>query len=195
MSTNTINPTNRTTIRTIALVSILIPIAVAVLIFLPQKETFLGEWVRSIPAFNAIINSLTAILLVSAVVAIKRGNIELHKKLMMSAFVLGAMFLVAYIMYHLTVPSVKFGDVNGDGNLSDAEILQAGNIRYFYYFILLSHILLSIVVVPLVLFAFYFSLTDKIDKHKKIVKFTFPIWLYVSVTGVLTYLLISPYYL
>ena len=195
MSTNTINPTNRTTIRTIALVSILIPIAVAVLIFLPQKENFLGEWVRSIPAFNAIINSLTAILLVSAVVAIKRGNIELHKKLMMSAFVLGAMFLVAYIMYHLTVPSVKFGDVNGDGNLSDAEILQAGNIRYFYYFILLSHILLSIVVVPLVLFAFYFSLTDKIDKHKKIVKFTFPIWLYVSVTGVLTYLLISPYYL
>lgn len=196
MSTNTINSTNnRVTLRTITVISVIIPLAVAVLIYLPQKENFLGEWVRGIPLFNAVINSMTSVLLVSAVIAVKNGNIQLHKKLMMSAFVLGAVFLVAYILYHLTVPSVKFGDTNGDGVLTDAETLAAGNIRFFYYFILLSHILLSIVVVPFVLLAFYYSLTDMIEKHKKVVKFTFPIWLYVSVTGVVTYLLISPYYL
>ena len=195
MSIDTINTSNKIALKTITVISVIIPLAVAVLIYLPQKENFLGEWVRGIPLFNAIINSLTSVLLISAVFAVKNGKIQLHKKLMMTAFVLGAFFLVAYILYHLTVPSVKFGDLNGDGTLSDAESLDAGNIRYFYYFVLLSHILLSIVVVPFVLFAFYYSLTDKIEKHKKVVKYTFPIWLYVSVTGVITYILISPYYL
>ncbi|MEL6556542.1 MAG: DUF420 domain-containing protein [Bacteroidota bacterium] len=185
---------HKSSVRIIAIVSVVIPLAVAVLIFLPQKENFLGDWVKNLPAFNALINSATSLLLISALVAVKKGNIELHKKLMMSAFFLGAVFLVSYILYHLTVPSTKFGDLNGDGVLSDAESLAAGGIRYFYYFILLSHILLSIIVVPFVLMAFYFALTDKIEKHKKLVKFTFPIWLYVSVTGVLTYVLISPYY-
>lgn len=185
---------HKSSVRIIAIVSVVIPLAVAVLIFLPQKENFLGDWVKNLPAFNALINSATSLLLIFALVAVKKGNIELHKKLMMSAFFLGAMFLVSYILYHLTVPSTKFGDLNGDGVLSDTESLSAGGIRYFYYFILLSHILLSIIVVPFVLMAFYFALTDKIENHKKLVKFTFPIWLYVSVTGVLTYILISPYY-
>ena len=185
---------HKSSVRTIAVVSIVIPLAVAVLIFLPQKENFLGEWVRNLPAFNAIINSATSLLLISALIAVKKGNIGLHKKLMMSAFVLGAVFLVSYIMYHLTVPSTKFGDINSDGVLSEAESIAVGGTKYFYYFILLSHILLSIIVVPFVLMAFYFALTEKVEKHKRLVKFTFPIWLYVSVTGVLTYFLISPYY-
>lgn len=184
----------KNSVRIIGVVSIVIPLAVAVLIFLPQKENFLGEWVRNIPTFNALINSTTALLLVSALLAVRKGNIQLHKRFMLSAFVLGAIFLVAYILYHLTVPSTKFGDVNGDGILSEAESLAVGGIKYFYYFVLLSHILLSIIVVPFVLMAFYYALTEKIEKHKKLVKFTFPIWLYVSVTGVLTYFLISPYY-
>ncbi len=185
---------NKSSIRLIAIVSVVIPVAVAVLIFLPQKENFLGEWVRNLPTFNALINSITSLVLVSALYAIRKGNIQLHKKLMMSAFVLGAIFLVSYILYHLTVPSTKFGDINGDGIISESEGIAIGATKYFYYFVLLSHILLSIIVVPFVLMAFYFALTDKIEKHKKLVKFTFPIWLYVSVTGVLTYMLISPYY-
>ena len=175
---------HKSSVRTIAVVSIVIPLAVAVLIFLPQKENFLGEWVRNLPAFNAIINSATSLLLISALIAVKKGNIGLHKKLMMSAFVLGAVFLVSYIMYHLTVPSTKFGDINSDGVLSEAESIAVGGTKYFYYFILLSHILLSIIVVPFVLMAFYFALTEKVEKHKRLVKYTFPIWLYVSVTGV-----------
>ncbi|MGB3467957.1 MAG: DUF420 domain-containing protein [Cyclobacteriaceae bacterium] len=190
---NRIN-SNKSTVTIIAIISVIIPVAVAVLIYLPQKQNFLGEWVNGIPAFNAFINTLTSILLLSALVAIKQGNIKLHRALMTAAFVVGAVFLVSYILYHLSVPSTMFGDLNKDGELSDPEKLEAGNLRYAYYFVLLSHILLSIVVVPLVLMAFYFALTEKIEKHKKIVKFTFPIWLYVSVTGVLTYLLISPYY-
>lgn len=185
---------HKKSVRIIGIVSVVIPLAVALLIFLPQKENFLGDWVKNLPAFNALINSATSFLLIFALFAVKKGNIDLHKKLMMSAFFLGAIFLVSYILYHLTVPSTRFGDVNGDGVLTDAESLAAGGIRYFYYFILLSHILLSIIVVPFVLLAFYYALTDKVQKHKKIVKFTFPIWLYVSVTGVLTYVLISPYY-
>jgi len=186
---------NKASLRLITVVSIVIPLAVAVLIFLPQKENFLGEWVRSVPAFNAIINSLTSIVLVTALIAIKKGDVLLHKRLMMSAFLLGAIFLIAYILYHLTVPSTKYGDVNGDGMVDGTELLAVGSLRYLYYFVLLSHILLSIIVVPLVLMAFYYALTEKIEKHKKLVKFTFPIWLYVSVTGVLTYILISPFYL
>ena len=184
----------RSTFTVIAIISVVIPAAVAVLIYLPQKQNFLGEWVTGIPAFNALINSLTSVLLISALVAIKQGKIKIHRGLMTAAFVLGAVFLVSYILYHLSVPSTMYGDLDHNGELSDPEKLEAGSLRYAYYFVLLSHILLSIVVVPFVLLAFYYALTEKIDKHKKIVKFTFPIWLYVSVTGVLTYLLISPYY-
>lgn len=185
---------SKSTVTIIAIISVVIPLAVAVLIYLPQKQNFLGEWVTGIPAFNAAINTLTSLLLIFALVAIKNGNIKLHRGLMTAAFVVGAVFLVSYILYHISVPSTMYGDLNGDGELSDPEKLEAGNLRYIYYFVLLSHILLSIVVVPLVLMAFYFALTEKIVQHKAIVKFTYPIWLYVSVTGVLTYLLISPYY-
>lgn len=113
---------------------------------------------------------------------------------MSSAFVLGSLFLISYIIYHATIDSTVFGDINGDGIVSEDELAEIGMLRRVYLFVLLSHILLSIVVVPFVLFAFYYSLTDKIEKHKKVVKFTFPIWLYVSITGVIAYLFISPYY-
>ncbi|MFT7150564.1 MAG: putative membrane protein [Nonlabens sp.] len=163
----------------IKLLSIAIPIAVAVLLGLPTKLD-LGDWVYTLPHVIGVINTLTAICLVLAIVAIKRKNIALHKKFNSAAFVLGAIFLLCYVTYHASAESTSFG---GDDMT-----------KYIYYFFLLTHIVLSIGVVPLVLLAFYYSLNEMIDKHKKIVKFTFPIWLYVSVTGVIVYLMISPYY-
>lgn len=166
-------------IKTINLLSVVIPVAVAVLLGLPKKLD-LGEWTRSLPVLIAIINSTTAVLLIAALVAIKKGNRDAHRKLMTGSMVLGALFLVCYVIYHLTNPSTSFGG--------------EGAIRWFYYFILISHILLSLVVLPLVLRAFFFAVIGSFDRHVKIVKYAYPIWLYVSITGVLAYLLISPYY-
>ncbi len=177
-------------------ISMVIPLAVAILILTPFK-TGLGEseWIRSLPGLHAVINSLTAVFLIGAVIAIKRGNTVLHKRLMLVCFLLGSLFLASYILYHSSVPTTIYGDVNHDGELNSNELLELGLWRTIYLFTLFTHILLSIVVVPFVLFAFYYALTDQLTKHKRIVKGTFPIWLYVSITGVLVYLMISPYYL
>lgn len=174
-------------------VSVVIPLAVAALILLPQKINA-GSWVYFLPDLNAVINSLTAVFLVVAVIMVKRGNIAAHRTFMTSGLALGFVFLLSYIIYHASVESVKFGDSNGDGILSEAELIAVNGSRGIYLFFLASHILLSIVVVPFVLFAFYYALSGKVEKHKKIVKFTFPVWLYVSVTGVIVYFMISQYY-
>ncbi len=178
---------------TIILVSVVIPLVVALLLFTPAKFDA-GTWVYELPTVNAILNSLTSVLLVSALIAIKLKNISLHRSLMTSALVLGILFLVSYVLYHASAPSVKFGDANFDGAVDSSELLAVGSKRAFYFFVLISHILLSIGVVPFVLFAFYYALTGRIEKHKKLVKWTFPVWLYVSVTGVIVYLLIKEYY-
>lgn len=177
----------------IKVLSFAIPVVVAILIFVPQKLS-LGSWVKLLPHINAVINSLTSVFLLLAVYFIKKGNIRIHKQLMSYALVLGSLFLVSYVLYHSSVPSTKFGDINHDGVVQDSELTQLGSSRTIYLAFLLSHIGLSIVVVPFVLLAFYYSLSAQIDKHKKIVRFTFPIWLYVSVTGVIVYFMISPYY-
>ncbi|WP_158584344.1 DUF420 domain-containing protein [Reichenbachiella sp. MSK19-1] len=178
----------------VAALSIIVPALVAVLIYSPYKISTDYDWLRSIPAFNATINSMTAILLIAGAVMVKKGNIQGHKIAMSSALGLGVCFLLAYVLYHATVESVIFGDVNMDGVLDDQEALSVGTMRSVYLTILLSHILLSAAVVPFVLLAFYFAIAQEFDRHKKIVKFTWPIWLYVSVTGVIVYLLASPYY-
>ncbi|MFY0606873.1 MAG: DUF420 domain-containing protein [Cyclobacteriaceae bacterium] len=187
---------DKTFLRVIIGLSLLIPIAVAILIFTPYKTSF-GEldWIRALPGFHALVNSVTAILLIGAVIAIKKGMITLHKRLMLLCFFMGALFLASYILYHSSVDTTIYGDLDHNGELSLQELEALGVWRSVYLFTLFSHILLSIVVVPFVLLAFYYALTNKIEKHKKIVKGTFPIWLYVSVTGVLVYLMISPYYL
>jgi len=185
---------NKVYLRVIYLISILIPLFVAFLIFFPTKLPFAAGWVKLLPGFHAIINSLTVITLVGALLSIKRKNILLHKRLMFASLMLGGLFLISYVLYHSSVDSVKFGDLNHDGILSDGELEAIGNSRSMYLALLASHILLSILVVPFVLFAFYYALTDQIDRHKKMVKFTFPVWLYVSITGVIVYFMISPYY-
>lgn len=187
---------NKTYLRVIQVVSVLIPIVVAILLFAPFNLA-LGDqpWVKSLPTANAVINSLTSVLLVAALIAIKGKNIRLHRNLMLSALVLGTLFLVSYVIYHASTTSTVFGDLNHDGVLSDSERGELGSMRGVYLFTLLSHIGLSIVVVPFVLLAFYYALSNQIAKHQKIVKYTFPVWLYVSITGVLVYLMISPYYI
>ena len=170
---------NNNLVKVITIVSIIIPLAVAVLLFMPSKIELFGDWTYKLPHFNAIINSLTSVFLILSFYMIKfKKNIRAHQNLNTVSFVLGAIFLVSYIIYHSSVESTSY----------------QGDQRIIYYFFLISHILLSIVVVPFVLFAFYYSLSNQIEKHKKVVKYTFPIWLYVSVSGVIVYFMISPYY-
>lgn len=161
--------------------SVLIPVVVAVLFKIKLKDLgFNVAPLPILPPIYATINGVTAVLLVSAVIAIKKGKRQLHEKLMKTAIACSLVFLLLYIAYHMTTDSTKFG---GEGVL-----------KYVYYFILLSHITLSIATIPLVLITYVRALAEKFDKHKKIAKITFPIWLYVAVTGVVVYLMISPYY-
>ncbi len=185
---------DRIYLNTIKILSAVIPLVVAILLYLPSKME-MGNWVYTLPHSNAMVNTLTCVFLVIGVVAIKKGNIHLHRLSMSTCFVLGSIFLVSYVAYHASVDSVKYGDTNSNGILEAAELAAVSVSRNVYLFVLLTHILLSLVVVPLVLLSFYYSLSGYIEKHKKIVKWTFPIWLYVSLTGVIVYLMIRPYYL
>ena len=185
---------NKGYLRIIYVVSALIPIVVAFLILFPAKLSFSGDWVKALPALHATINSVTVCTLLAAVVSIKKGNIAAHRFLMFASLFLGVLFLISYILYHSSQPSVRFGDIDHDGTVSDPEKAEAGVMRLVYLIILASHILLSILVVPFVLLAFYYALTNQIPKHKKMVKFTFPVWMYVSITGVVVYFMIKPYY-
>ena len=181
-------------LRIIYLISGLIPLVVAFLIFFPTKIELSATWIKLLPGLHAIINSLTVLVLGGALIAIRKKNIKLHRQLMFSALLLGVLFLVSYVLYHSSVESVKFGDVDHNGELSPGELEAAGSSRMIYLLVLASHILLSILVVPFVLLAFYYALTDQIDRHRRMVKFTFPVWMYVSITGVIVYFLIKPYY-
>jgi putative membrane protein len=178
----------------ILLFSVLVPFIVAFLLFIPGKISMNGNWQMALPHLNGIINTITAIILVFGFIMIRNKRIEIHKRAMSGAFILGVMFLASYLIYHSTSDSAVFGDVNSNGLLEDNEAEQVGSMRMIYLFILLSHIFFAVLVVPFVLFAFYFALTDKIEKHRNTVRFTLPIWLYVSISGVVVYLLIRPYY-
>jgi putative membrane protein len=165
----------------IVLVSILIPIVVALLFSVKLKDFgYNVEPLSFLPPIYATINGITAVVLVAAVIAIKKGKRILHERLMTTAISLSVVFLVMYVAYHMTSDSTKFGG--------------EGNIKMVYFFILISHIILSIAVIPLVLITYVRALAERFDRHKKMAKITFPIWLYVAVTGVVVYLMISPYY-
>jgi putative membrane protein len=162
--------------KLIIAVSIIIPIVVAVLF----RVKIDGYDFTFLPPIYASINGLTAVLLVGAVIAIRNKNRTLHERLMKICIVLSAAFLVMYVIYHMTSDSTPYG---GEGVL-----------RYVYFFILITHIVLSITVVPFVLFTLGRALAGRFDRHKALARYTFPIWLYVAVTGVIVYLMISPYY-
>jgi len=147
-----------------------------------------------LPLLNAVLNGSCSILLVLSLYFIKQKNIAMHKKINITAFVLSSLFLVSYIVFHYLAPETKYGDLNGDHIVSAAEKTVAGSLRYVYYFILITHIILAAIVLPLVLFSFNYALQNQISRHKKIVRWTWPIWFYVTVTGVIVYIMISPYY-
>ena len=165
----------------IIIVSILIPVVVAILFTVKLKDFgYNVEPLSFLPRIYATINGITAVVLVAGVLAIKNGKRQLHQQLMTTAIGLSLVFLMMYIAYHMTTDSTKFGG--------------EGMIRNVYFIILITHIILSIAVIPLVMITYVRALAEKFDKHKNIAKITFPIWLYVAVTGVIVYLMIAPYY-
>lgn len=181
-------------LRAIIAVSVLVPALVGVLLFSPVKLSLPLELVRYLPYMNAVLNSLTALLLVLALLAVRQKNISLHRQLMLSAMGMGTVFLVSYVLYHASVPSAVFGDLNGDGLRDAVEKATAGNSLYAYLILLLTHIVFAAVVLPFVLMAALFALQNKIALHQKIVKWAYPMWLYVSISGVVVFLMIQPYY-
>lgn len=138
------------------------------------------EWVFYLPMMNAIINGTCTILLIVSFLYIRKGNIGMHKRLNIITFILSSLFLVLYIIYHSTGNEAKFGG--------------EGIIRPIYFFILITHIVLSAIVLPLVLFSFYRGMKMQVEKHRRLVRWSYPIWLYVTITGVIVYLMMAPYY-
>jgi putative membrane protein len=160
-------------------VSIAVPVVVAFLLAFPNKLD-LGGWTKNLSHAIGFINSVTSLTLILGLVFIKLKKIELHRLMMTVSFALGAAFLVCYVTYHTTNPSNKF---TGEGA-----------VRYFYLFVLLTHVALSLVVLPLVLRAMYYAVTKQFERHRKIVRYAYPIWLYVSLTGVTVYLMLYHFF-
>ncbi len=172
---------DKVVIPIIIVLSVLVPVAVALLIVFPDFfKLEMGIDRATLPAFHAILNGLTAVLLIAGLYFIMNKNIAAHRVVMMAAFGLSAVFLVSYVISKLNADPIPYG---GEGSL-----------RYVYFFILISHILLSVPVLPLAMFSIYRGWTQEYEKHRKVVRYTFPIWLYVAVTGVLVYLFMQPYY-
>ena len=152
------------------------------------------QFIYFLPTLNAIINGTCTVLLLISLYFIKQRNIKAHKNINLLTFLLSSVFLISYILFHYFAPETKYGDTNHDGILNAFEIEQSGNLRYIYYVILITHIILAAGVLPLILLSFYRGLMSQVELHKKLVRFSFPIWLYVTFTGVIVYLMISPYY-
>ena len=180
--------------KAIIIVSIAIPLAVAFLILVPQAKIDVGFNTRSLPLFHAILNSSTAILLLASLYFIRHGQVAAHRTANWIAVALSTVFLVSYVLYHASNPSVRYGDLNHDGVLSDGEKASAGVMRYVYYFILSSHILLSGIIIPFVLFTLQRAYQRRFPQHRRLARITWPLWFYVAVTGVVVYVMISPYY-
>lgn len=160
---------------TINVISVVVPLVVAFLLSLTNK-VYLGEWSKNLSHVIGVINSLTTVVLILGLIFIRQNKLKQHRAAMISAFSLGAMFLVCYITYHISNPANKF--------------YGQGASRYVYFVLLISHIGLSLIVLPLVLRAMYYALTSQISRHKRIVKYAYPTWLYVSISGVIVYLML-----
>ncbi|MDX1602037.1 MAG: DUF420 domain-containing protein [Salinimicrobium sediminis] len=164
----------------ILVISIVVPVLVLILMYMPERYELLGTRFNNFPLFHAVLNFFTALLLVAGYISMRRKELLWHRNLMISAFFLSTVFLISYVISKISNDPVPYG---GEGIL-----------RYLYFFVLITHILLSAIIVPLVLFTMYRGLTGEVEKHRKIARYTFPVWLYVAVTGVLVYLFMAPYY-
>jgi putative membrane protein len=186
---------DKTVFKIVLSISALICIVVVVLNqkLIPVPNSF-PHFIYKLPMLNAFLNGSCSILLIASLWAIKKRNFELHKKLNLTAFLLSSLFLLSYVTAHYFIPDTIFGDVNHNHVLEINEMQIVSGIRAIYLVILLSHIFLAVIVLPLILLSFYYALKDDRVKHKKITRFSYPIWLYVTVTGVIVYSMIAPYY-
>jgi putative membrane protein len=171
--------------------SIAIPLVVAILFGVKIP----GVNLNFLPKFYATINGITAVYLIFALIAIKRKNMEAHRRYIRLSLLLSIIFLGCYVAYHMTSgEATKYGDLNHNNILDPSEKIAISSTSILYYFLLISHIILSIVVVPIVLLTYLFAWQGNFEKHKKWTRFAWPIWFYVAVTGVIVYKMISPYY-
>jgi len=159
----------------INVISIVVPVAVAVMLAFPNKF-YLGDWTKSLSHAIGAINTLTTLTLIAGLIFIKQKKVDYHRIAMTTAFALGGLFLICYILYHISNPANKF---NGEGA-----------VRYVYFFLLITHIGFSLIVLPLVLRAMFYAVTNQFARHRNVVKYAYPIWLYVSATGVIVYLML-----
>jgi putative membrane protein len=186
---------DKTVFKIVLAVSALICVVVVVLNqkLIPVPDTF-PSFIYKLPMLNAFLNGSCSVLLIASLWAIKKRNIPLHKKLNLTAFLFSSLFLISYVTAHYFIPDTKFGDSDHNEVLEQAELAAVSGVRPVYLIILLSHIFLAVLVLPMTLLSFYYGLKDDRVKHKKITRFSYPIWLYVTITGVVVYLMISPYY-
>ena len=147
-----------------------------------------------LPPFHASVNALTAVVLLVAFYFIKQKNITAHRKAIYVAMELSVLFLLSYVAYHFTSPEIKFGDINLDGIVDPSEAAQVGGTRTVYLLLLITHISLAGLILPFILFTFIRAYTGQIDKHRRMAKWVFPLWLYVAITGPICYLMLMPYY-
>jgi putative membrane protein len=181
--------------RFVAAVSVFVFLVVFILsLKILPRPAVVPSFALFLPKLNAILNGTCSVLLLLSLYFIKQKKIAVHKRINIGAFILSSLFLVSYILFHYLTPETRYGDINGDGIVSPSELAAAGSLRTVYFCILIPHIILAAVVLPLVLISFYWGLKMQVQKHKKIVRWTFPIWMFVTITGVIVYLMISPYY-
>ncbi|WP_371416357.1 DUF420 domain-containing protein [Pedobacter sp. L105] len=180
-------------LRLIWIVTAVVLIVVTVLKLIPAPAT-IPSFVYLLPHIIGGINAVCSVLLIISLIFIKRGNIQAHKITNVITFVLSSLFLVFYILFHLYEKDTRYGDIDHNGILSAAELASVGSTRMIYFIILITHIMLAVIVLPLVLISFLRGFNMQIERHRKIVRWSYPIWLYVCVTGVIVYLMIVPYY-
>jgi putative membrane protein len=187
--------TDKFIFRFVAAVSVFVFAVVFILsLKILPRPAVVPSFAAFLPKLNAILNGTCSVLLLVSLYFIKQKNITVHKRINIVAFILSSLFLVSYILFHYLTPETRYGDINGDGIVSASELAIAGSLRTVYFCILIPHITLAAIVLPLILLSFYRGLQMQVQKHKKLVRWAFPIWLFVTVSGVVVYLMISPYY-
>ena len=172
----------------------LLAFALIVLLGRVKLDVDPGFDIHIFASLNAVINSVVAILLIVGLIAIRRRQYRLHKKLMVSAMLLSILFLVSYVCHHLLAGDTRFGDVDHNGIVTDEEKAAVGASRMIYYILLGTHIPLAGIILPFILYTAYRSLIGEYDRHRKLARITWPVWLYVAISGVAVFLMISPYY-
>jgi len=175
----------------------MVTVAVLLLVGLMRrvKITLPAGWdFGFLPPFHASVNAFTAVVLIAAFYYIKQKNITMHRRMIYVAMGLSVLFLLSYVAYHFTSPEIRFGDANLDGNVSDVEAAAVGGLRTVYLVLLLTHITLAGLILPFILFTFIRAYTNQIERHRRMARWVFPLWLYVAITGPICYWMLMPYY-